>query len=86
MREVFFPQEHIHGTNIDLLTDSKEGNCLIISEVRDRPSLILTTTDLTTSTAPALTFGSLPMIDTLAVNEPSMENTTVSVLGGRMAR
>lgn len=33
----------------------------------------------TTSTAPARTLGSLPMMDTLAVKEPSMLNTTDSV-------
>ena len=36
----------------------------------------------TTSTAPGLTFGSLPMIETLAVNEPSIEKTTTLVWGG----
>ena len=41
---------------------------------------------LTTSTAPALTLGSLPMMDTLAVKEPSMLKTTHSHLGGTMAR
>ena len=41
---------------------------------------------LTTSTAPPLTFGSFPDIDTLAVNEPSILNTTASVLGGSTAR
>jgi len=41
---------------------------------------------LTTSTAPARTFGSLPRIETLAVNEPSILNTTASVLGGKTAR
>lgn len=35
--------------------------------------------DLTTSTAPARTLGSLPMMDTLAAKEPSMLNTTNSV-------
>lgn len=39
-------------------------------------------TYLTTSTAPALTFGSLPVTETLAVKEPSMLKTTHSVLGG----
>lgn len=34
---------------------------------------------LTTSTAPARTLGSLPMMDTLAVKEPSMLKTTASV-------
>lgn len=34
------------------------------------------------STAPALTLGSLPVTETLAVNEPSMLNTTHSVFGG----
>lgn len=33
----------------------------------------------TTSTAPARTLGSLPMMETLAVKEPSMLNTTDSV-------
>ena len=41
---------------------------------------------LTTSTAPARTFGSLPRMETLAVNEPSILNTTASVLGGKTAR
>lgn len=41
---------------------------------------------LTTSTAPALTFGSLPLTDMLAVNEPSILNTTHSVLGGITAK
>lgn len=43
------------------------------------------TTYLTTSTALALTFGSLPVTDTLAVKEPSILNTTHSVFGGTMA-
>lgn len=34
---------------------------------------------LTTSTAPARTLGSLPMMETLAVKEPSMLKTTASV-------
>lgn len=42
-------------------------------------------THLTTSTAPALTLGSLPRMETLAVKLPSMLNTTTSVLGGRTA-
>jgi len=37
---------------------------------------------LTTSTAPAQTFGSLPLTDLLAAKEPSMLKTTHSVLGG----
>lgn len=37
---------------------------------------------LTTSTAPALTLGSLAVTETLAVKEPSILNTTHSVLGG----
>lgn len=37
---------------------------------------------LTISTAPALTFGSFPLTDILAVNEPSILNTTHSVFGG----
>ena len=37
---------------------------------------------LTMSTAPALTLGSLPVTETLAVKEPSMLNTTHSVFGG----
>lgn len=40
---------------------------------------------LTTSTAPALTLGSLPVTDILAVNEPSILNTTHSVFGGTTA-
>lgn len=36
-------------------------------------------THRTTSTAPARTLGSLPMIETLAVKEPSMLKTTASV-------
>lgn len=36
-------------------------------------------TDLTTSTAEARTLGSRPVTDMLAVNEPSMLNTTHSV-------
>ena len=43
-------------------------------------------TYLTTSTAPGRTLGSLPIIDILAVKEPSMLNTTVSVRGGRTVR
>ena len=39
-------------------------------------------TDLTTSTAPARTFGSFPVTETDAVNDPSMLNTTHSVFGG----
>lgn len=34
---------------------------------------------LTMSTAPGRTFGSRPVTETLAENEPSMLNTTVSV-------
>ena len=34
------------------------------------------------STAPALTLGSLPVTETLAVKEPSMLKTTHSVFGG----
>lgn len=41
---------------------------------------------LTTSTAPALTLGSLPIMDTLAANEPSMLNTTNSVARGSTVR
>lgn len=41
---------------------------------------------LTTSTAPARTFGSLPIMDTLAANEPSILNTTNSVLRGTIVR
>lgn len=41
---------------------------------------------LTTSTAPARTFGSLPMMDTLAAKEPSMLNTTNSAPHGKMVR
>lgn len=37
---------------------------------------------LTISTAPALTFGSLPVTDILAVKDPSMLKTTHSVFGG----
>lgn len=37
------------------------------------------TTHRTTSTAPARTLGSLPMMDTLAAKEPSMLKTTNSV-------
>ena len=37
---------------------------------------------LTMSTAPALTLGSLPVTETLAVKEPSMLKTTHSVFGG----
>lgn len=36
-------------------------------------------THRTTSTAPARTFGSLPMMDTLAAKEPSILKTTNSV-------
>lgn len=42
--------------------------------------------NLTTSTAPALTFGSRPVTDMLAVNEPSMLKTTASVFGGMTAK
>ena len=41
---------------------------------------------LTTSTAPGRTLGSLPRIETLAVNEPSILKTTASVWGERIAR
>lgn len=41
---------------------------------------------LTTSTAPALTFGSLPVTETLAVKEPSMLKTMHSVFGGTTAK
>ncbi|TNN68155.1 hypothetical protein EYF80_021638 [Liparis tanakae] len=41
---------------------------------------------LTTSTAPARTFGSLPIIDTLAANDPSILKTTNSVPRGTMER
>lgn len=41
---------------------------------------------LTMSTAPALTFGSLPVTDILAVNDPSILNTTHSVFGGTTAK
>lgn len=41
---------------------------------------------LTISTAPALTFGSFPLTDILAVNEPSILNTTHSVFGGITAK
>lgn len=41
---------------------------------------------LTTSTAPARTLGSLPMMDTLAANEPSMLKTTNSVPRGTTVR
>jgi len=41
---------------------------------------------LTTSTAPGLTFGSAPIIETLAERAPWILNTTVSVCGGRTAR
>lgn len=34
---------------------------------------------LTMSTAPGLTFGSRPVTETLAENDPSMLNTTISV-------
>lgn len=37
------------------------------------------------STAPGRTFGSRPVTETLAENEPSMLNTTVSVWGGTIA-
>jgi hypothetical protein len=50
------------------------------------PHYILSHTDLTTSTAPGLTFGSFPDIDMLAVKEPSILKTTVSVFGGRTHR
>ena len=39
----------------------------------------------TISTAPALTLGSRPVTDILAVNDPSILNTTHSVLGGTTA-
>ena len=45
-----------------------------------------TSTYLTTSTAPGLTLGSFPIIDTLAVNEPSILNTIDSVFGGNTAK
>ena len=45
-------------------------------------SVIIADAYLTTSTAPGLTFGSLPMIDTLAVNDPSIENSTTLECGG----
>ena len=44
--------------------------------------MIVANAHLTTSTAPGLTFGSLPMIDTLAVNDPSIENSTTLECGG----
>ena len=44
------------------------------------------TTDLTTSTAPGRTLGSLPMIDTLAANDPSMLKTTHSMPRGNTVR
>ena len=43
-------------------------------------------THLTTSTAPARTLGSFPIMETLAVKEPSMLKTTHSVLGGTTVR
>ncbi len=49
-------------------------------------TVIKQSTHLTTSTAPALTLGSLPMMDTLAVNDPSILNTTHSVLAGTTVR
>lgn len=44
------------------------------------------TTDLTTSTAPGRTLGSLPMIDTLAAKDPSMLKTTHSMPRGNTVR
>lgn len=43
------------------------------------PTVPLGATHRTTSTAPARTLGSLPMMDTLAAKEPSMLKTTNSV-------
>lgn len=43
-------------------------------------------THLTTSTAPARTLGSLPMIETLAAKEPSMLKTTHSMPRGSTVR
>lgn len=43
------------------------------------PTTPLGTTHRTTSTAPARTLGSLPMMDTLAAKEPSILKTTNSV-------
>lgn len=37
------------------------------------------------STAPGRTFGSRPVTDTLAENDPSILNTTISVCGGTIA-
>jgi len=44
--------------------------------------IIFVASYLTTSTAPAQTFGSFPLTDLLAAKEPSMLKTTHSVLGG----
>lgn len=67
-----------------VVLNKKNGNVIIL-----KLAAVSTTenavTHRTTSTAPARTLGSRPVTDMLAVNDPSILNTTHSVLGGTTA-
>ncbi len=65
---------------------SHEAVCIQTLPQNESTAIPVCDPHLTTSTAPARTFGSLPIIDTLAANDPSILNTTNSVPRGTMVR
>ena len=85
-RKILPCRDVTHTHTVWTLLKSIRIEQIYTTEINSQYRIDYTRTYLTTSTAPALTFGSLPMIDTLAVNEPSILNTTASVLGGSTVR
>ena len=65
---------------------SKFGEWTAGRTTSSQKSVLFTHPHLTTSTAPARTLGSLPLSETPVVKDPSILNTTDSVLGGKTAR